>query len=295
MPRMHTATTVTFESDGVTCRGTLLLPQVSAAVPVVILCTGFGGTQDTPAIRAASRAFVDAGFAALTFDYRSFGSSDGEPRQIVDIAGQLTDIRAAMAYVSSNRWLDRSRIILWGTSLGGGLVVTAAANREDVVAVVAQVPFNGFPRRVEGRSTATALRLFAAMVRDRLRGMLGRAPAYIPLVGPAASLAVMASDSASLAIAGLDSPTWRNEVAPRGLFGMMRYHPAADASNVNAPLLVCAASGDREAPISLVRELTERAPRGRQITYGVSHFEVYRPDARAQLLADQIAFLHEVV
>ena len=292
---MHTAAAITFESHGVTCRGTLLLPKTPASVPVVILCTGFGGTQDTPAILAASRAFVHAGYASLTFDYRSFGSSDGEPRQIVDIAGQLTDIQAAMAYVQSNPQLDPSRIVLWGTSLGGGHVVTAAADRDDVVAVVAQVPFNGFPRQVEGRSTMTALRLFAAMVRDRLRETFHRQPAYIPLVGPAASLAVMASDSASLAIAGLDSPTWRNKVAPRGLFAMMRYHPADNAPRVHAPLLVCAASGDREAPVSLVSELTERAPRGRQITYDVSHFEVYRPDVRAQLLADQIAFLHEVV
>src|SRR5690606_27249429 len=123
------------------------------------------------AIRAASRAFADAGFATLTFDYRSFGSSGGEPRQMVDIAGQLTDIRAAVTYVRSSPRIDRSRIVLWGTSLGGGHVVTAAADREDVAAVVAQVPFNGFPRRVEGRSTTTALRLFAAMVFDRVRGI----------------------------------------------------------------------------------------------------------------------------
>ena len=292
---MDSATAIAFQSDGVTCRGTLLLPRVSDPAPVVVLCTGFGGTQDTPAIRAASRAFADAGFATLTFDYRSFGASDGEPRQIVDIAGQLTDIRAAMGFVQSNPRLDRSRIVLWGTSLGGGHVVTAAADRDDVVAVVAQVPFNGFPRRVEGRSTTTALRLFAAMVRDRLRGTFRRQPAYVPLVGPASSLAVMASDSASLSIAGLDSPTWRNEVAPRGLFAMMRYHPADHAPRVHAPLLVCAASGDREAPVSLVSELADGAPRGRQITYDVSHFDVYRPDVRARLLADQIAFLHEVV
>ncbi|PWC08267.1 alpha/beta hydrolase [Mycetocola zhujimingii] len=292
---MHTVASLSFSSSGALCRGTLLLPESEAPPPVVLLCTGFGGTQDTPAIRAAAEAFADAGFAALSFDYRSFGVSDGEPRQVMDIDGQLSDIRAAMDYITNDLRLDASRIVLWGTSLGGGHVVTSAADRDDVVAVIAQVPYNGFPRRVEGRTLRGTLSMLLAIVRDRLRGRFGRPPAYIPLVGPTGSLAVMASDGATTAIDALDSPTWRNEVAPRDLFTMTKYHPGDYANRIAAPLLVCAAVGDRESPLDQVRELADRAPHGRQIDYDVAHYDVYRPEIRARLLADQVRFLEEVV
>ncbi|WP_267898005.1 hypothetical protein [Spongiactinospora gelatinilytica] len=41
-----------------------------------------------------------------------------------------------------------------------------AADDPEVAAVVAQIPFNGFPKSVENRSTAQALRLLTAIVWD---------------------------------------------------------------------------------------------------------------------------------
>jgi uncharacterized protein len=56
------------------------------------------------------------------------------------------------------------RVALGGNSLGGAHVISVAADDPRIAAVVTQIPFNGFPRRVEGRSTGAALRLFGAMV-----------------------------------------------------------------------------------------------------------------------------------
>jgi hypothetical protein len=39
-------------------------------------------------------------------------------------------------------------VALWGNSLGGAHVISVAADDPRIVAVVAQIPFNGFPRRV---------------------------------------------------------------------------------------------------------------------------------------------------
>lgn len=47
--------------------------------------------------------------------------------------------------------------------------------------MVAQIPFNGFPRRVVGRSTAVALRVFGAVVWDSIKGRLHLEPLYIPM------------------------------------------------------------------------------------------------------------------
>jgi alpha-beta hydrolase superfamily lysophospholipase len=284
-----------FSSNGQVCRGVLHLPDGDGECPAVILCTGFSGTQDTPAIQAAAATFAAAGFAAFTFDYRRFGVSDGTPRQVIDLADQRADIDAAATFVAAQPRIDPQRIALWGTSLGGGHVVVAGAQRPGIAAVIAQVPFNGFPRRVEGRSARTTIGLLAAMALDRVRGHLRLPPYYVPAVAGPNSVAVMSSAAAELAIASLDSATWRNEVAPRVLFDMMRYHPGSFAARLTAPLLVCGARNDLESPAEKVEELVAAAPNGRLIWYPIRHFDVYTPDVRAGVLADQVAFLHEVL
>jgi predicted alpha/beta hydrolase len=57
-----------------------------------------------------------AGFGALVFDYRHFGDSGGEPRQVVSIPDQYEDWDAAISFAGRLDWVDRSRIALWGTS-----------------------------------------------------------------------------------------------------------------------------------------------------------------------------------
>jgi hypothetical protein len=159
--------------------------------------------------------------------------------------------------------------------------------------VVAQIPFNGFPQKVEGRSSAETLKLLGVMVQDVIRGWLGLAPYVIPAVGPPAELAVMATPQAQQTIKAMHSEQWRNEVAPRALFEMMRYKPSAKASQIRAPVLVCIAAYDRESPPELARQIATNARNAEIKDYPVAHFEFYHPDVRATVLADQIVFLRK--
>jgi dienelactone hydrolase len=162
-------TKVHFESGGANCVGYLYHPRGdNKKLACVIVGTGFGGTQDTPSIQAVARTFAEAGFAALTFDYRNFGESGGTPRQLIHIKEQLEDFHAAIRWARSQTQIDPGRIALWGTSLGGGHVIAVAADDSRIAAVIAQIPFNGFPKQVEGRSSAATLRLLAAMTFDAL-------------------------------------------------------------------------------------------------------------------------------
>lgn len=281
---------VTFESGGDTCVGYLYVESGETPRPCVVLCTGFGGTQDTPSIIATAQAFADAGYQAVTFDYRNFGESGGQPRQLVDIAGQLTDIHAAVDFARRLEGVDPARMVLWGTSLGGGHVVTAAARDARIAVVIAQIPFNGFPKKVEGRSPEATLRRLWAMTVDSLKGMLHLRPHYIPAVAGPGELAVMSSREAQHTIDGMKSPTWRNLVAPRALFAMMRYKPGDQAADVAAPLLVCLGQRDRETLADTAAELAHRAPHGELLTYPWAHFDFYREDLRQRVTADQIAF-----
>ena len=224
---------VTFASGDATCAGYLYLPaDVAPPFPGVILAHGFSGTMDRLFEHAAR--FASGGLAALVFDYRSFGESGGAPRQVVDIAGQQADLRAAVAWARARGDLDADRVALWGNSLGGAHAISVAVGDPRIAAVVAQIPFNGFPRTVEGRSAGATLRLLGAILRDTLRGALGLAPAYIPMIGAPSQVAVVSTTEAGRhleTLAGDPGQTrWRNQVAPRGLLQMMRYRPAEAAA-----------------------------------------------------------------
>ncbi|MGH3086018.1 MAG: alpha/beta hydrolase, partial [Rubrobacteraceae bacterium] len=288
-------TKVSFDSGGVRLVGYLHRPaDATGRLPGVVMGHGFSGTQDR--LFDAAERFAAAGLAALTFDYRSFGESGGEPRQVVNVSEQLKDWRAAIRFARGLKGVDAERVALWGSSLGGGHVVSVAADDPRIAAVVAQIPFNGFPRRVEGRSTLDTLKVLWAMSVDAARGRLGLSPRYIPMVGAPGEVAVTATAQAHEHIATLagetdDSP-WRNEVAPRGLFGMMLYRPGEVAQRLAMPVLVCIAEDDRETPEETTRQIAERAPRGELRRYPGTHFDFYRDPVRQQVMTDQIAFLH---
>jgi dienelactone hydrolase len=244
--------------------------------------------------------FAGANIAALLFDYRSFGESGGEPRQLVEIAGQQDDIRAAVRFARSCERIDPDQVALWGSSLGGGHVITVAAGDPKIAAVVAQIPHNGFPKRVEGRRLRDTVKLTAAMLWDYCKGKLGLEPFYIPMVAAPGELAVVSSNDAQRHMEQLTGgPTamlWRNAVAPRALIAMMGYKPSLDAPNVRAPLLVCAAEADRETPLDLVRPLAELAPHGELRVYPGTHFDFYgNSELRDRILRDQIEFLRRRV
>ena len=285
---------VSFDSGGVELVGYLYhAAEAEGDSPCVVMGHGFSGTQDR--LFVGAERFAGAGFAALTFDYRSFGESGGQPRQLVSIKGQLEDWRSAIRFARTLEGVDPERIALWGSSLGGGHVIVVAAKDPRVAAVVAQVPFNGFPRRVEGRSTLDTLKLLWAMGIDASRGILGWPPHYIPMVGKPGEVAVTATPEAQEHIASLAGESrdslWRNEVAPRALFAMMRYRPGDEAHRLRTPILVSIAERDLETPEELTRQIAERAPRGELRRYPVSHFDFYRDPVRQRVLSDQIDFL----
>jgi len=74
---------VTFESAGVACVGYHYRPDAAAEpLPCVVMGHGFGGTQEG-SLRDTAVDFAGAGLSVLSFDYRSFGESGGEPRQVI--------------------------------------------------------------------------------------------------------------------------------------------------------------------------------------------------------------------
>jgi dienelactone hydrolase len=110
----------------VRCSGDLYLPGSTDRPPVVVMAHGFAGER-TIRLPTYAERFVQRGLAAYLFDYRSFGDSDGEPRDYVHPHRHVEDWRAAIAHVRSLSQVDGSRLALWGTSFSGGHVIVIAA------------------------------------------------------------------------------------------------------------------------------------------------------------------------
>jgi cephalosporin-C deacetylase-like acetyl esterase len=118
---------INFKVKGTSISAWLYLPEdLSAPVPCIIMGHGFGGTKDMIMESYALR-YQEAGFAVLAFDYRHFGESEGEPRQLMWIPYQLQDYAAAIEYARGLKEIDPARIALWGTSASGGYGMVIAA------------------------------------------------------------------------------------------------------------------------------------------------------------------------
>ncbi len=130
---------VEFTAGDVLLRGRLRTPASAGPHPLVILAHGLGGLKEWT-IPDVATALVDAGIAAMAFDYRNFGDSDGQPRDEIDHCGQIEDWRSAVTFATTLPEVDRDRIGVWGTSLGGRNVLALAALDRRVACVLAQVP-----------------------------------------------------------------------------------------------------------------------------------------------------------
>lgn len=290
---------VTFDSWGARCAAWLYRPDAPTAtavdprgVPCVVMGHGFAGVREAR-LDAFAERFASAGFAVLLFDYRHFGASEGEPRQLLSIPGQLADWAAAIAYARTLDGVDPERIAAWGTSFGGGHVVTTAARDHRLAAAVAQAPFVDGVRQALALPPAQALRLTAAGLRDSLAALRGAAPHMLPAVGAPGSLAFMTSPDAEpgyLAIVPGGSP-WRNEVAARVAIRVLAYRPLRHAGDVACPLLVAVCDDDAVTPPSAALRVAQAAPRSELVRYaGAGHFDIYVGEVFERAVADQIAF-----
>ena len=291
-PDSFSRTDVAFDSGGARCAAWLYLPAGPPPFPCVVMAHGFGGTREVR-LDAYAERFAAAGFAALVFDYRHFGASEGEPRQILDVGKQLGDWRAAIAWARSQPEIDPARVAIWGTSFSGGHVMSLGAEDARLAAIVAQVPF--CDPRAAAVPPLQMLRLLLAGLRDAWRGFRKHPPLEIPVVGPPGSLAVLTSPDAMPGYLALLPPgsLWRNAVAARVMLQVSRYRPLSAAARIESPLLVCAAEQDVLTPPGPALEAAARARRGTAKRYPCQHFEIYLGALFEQAVADQIAFLRE--
>jgi uncharacterized protein len=281
-----------FNSGGTRCEAWLYLPEGPGPHPCVVIAHGIGAIRQVR-VGAYAERFTIAGYAVFAFDYRHWGSSGGEPRFVCDIQEQQADIHAAIEYVRGLEEIDPERIVLFGTSFGGGHALVVGAARSDLAAVIAQCAVvDGLAAAVKAPAIL-ALRWLLAGIIDQVRGMLGVQPSYIKLAGEPVDLALMTAPGAEAGyMAMLDEPSpWRNLIAARAVLTMPFYRPIRHAKRITTKLLMVVTDKDEITPPSTIAKAARLAPQGHAVHFDAGHFEIYFDKFFDEATAAMLRFL----
>lgn len=258
------------------CTGDLYLPDNVAKPAVIVMAHGFAGERGFR-LPAFAELFCQQGVAVFLFDYRTFGDSEGSPRQWVQPWRQLQDWRAAIIYARAIPEVNGDRLALWGTSFSGGHVISLAAEDHSIAAIIAQVPFVSGWNLIKTQSLRNLTQLILAAVIDSVRGVLGASPYEYPVVGRPGEKGVMNSEGSYEGYMKLATgkTNWRNALPARVGLYIPFYSPLKRASNVQCPALILAATEDNLIPVVAVRKIAGKIKNAEYVELATDHFQPY--------------------
>lgn len=292
---------VTFPSGADHCAAWLYTPEAATgrgrdqraqARPIIVMAHGLGGVKEER-LDAFAERFTKAGYACLVFDYRYFGASTGEPRQLLDIEAQRADWRAAVTFARTLPDVDPERVVVWGTSFGGGHVIVTAADDPRIAAAISQCPFTDGLASGFAMSPATSVKVTALALRDLLGARLGRSPLLVPSAGVPHSAALMTAPDAVSGVAALmpEGATHSKDVAARIALQIPLNFPGRRAKDVACPIFFAICERDTVAPAKPTQRYAAQAAQGEIKLYDTGHFDIYVGDWFERNVTDQLDFL----
>lgn len=301
---MTTVSEIEFGSHGTTLRAGHIAAAGDAfknarGTPCIVMAHGLGGTR-AAGLEPFMRRFAEAGFQVLCFDYRGFGSSEGTPRQVVSVPGQLEDWTAAIAFVRTLPGVDPDRIATWGSSFSGAHSVAAAVRDGRIAAVSSQgAMMDGMASLVNlirHNGIVHALKLTGWGLADAVRGALGMGRVTVGVVGKAGSRAALTTPDSEPGYLRITPPDWKNEISTSWALTLALYRPNTMTPRLPCPALFCIATGDVVVPPSAMEDGARRAPDKVTVKrYSCGHFEVYVPPMFEQVVTDQVAFFQKAL
>jgi len=285
---------VGFLSRGTRCAAWFYRPEGIDRPPVVVMAHGFAAEKSFGLSSFAER-FAGDGMAVFVFDYRCFGESAGEPRNLVNPSRHLQDWQSAIAHVRALGEVDSRRIALWGSSFAGGHVIVTASRDPGIRAIVAQVPFVDAWSSLGRFGPAYAARFTLAGIRDLFRILTFRRPFTVPVVGDPGSLACLPTADSKAAFFELlpEDSDWKNECPARIAFTMSSYRPIKAASRVSCPALLVMAEKDSLIDAKDVERTAARMPKGKLVSMPIGHFDIYSGSGLEKALEIESGFLKE--
>ena len=262
---------VRFKSGELTLAGTLAVPEVSGAVPAVLMLPGSGQTDRDDNAKALaidvfpqlSTAIERQGLATFRYDKRGVGASEGDYFSS-DFDDRLTDAVAAVEWLRARPEVDASRVIALGHSEGALLSVRLAAGAAPVAGAVLLAGAAQAGEQIltwQGRQIADSLTGVSKWVVRLLHIDLAKSQRK-------ALNRIRSSRADVVRVQGRKiNAAWMRQ--------FMAYDPAPDLARVGVPVL--AITGDRDLQVNpddldLMRDLVK------------GPFEAFRPSGVTHLL-----------
>lgn len=301
---------VSFRSDGVELRGWLYRPEGPGPHPLLVLAHGYSATHAFHYWRTA-QAYAQAGMAVLDFDGRNLGLSGGTERQVIRVNEQVDDVRAALAFARTLDGMDPSRVGLYGSSLGGGLAIAAAAGDPELAALVLVMPFIDGLTNLPGTPMSKRLWLMRQCLADRAGRLAGRQRRVVPVFGqPNGRPAVVDRDQCWDAMLEEMHPDgewlehgiryrtaddeYVNEVTAWEVLEQLRFRPGRKLTSVMAPVFMLIGTRDTVTPPGPQRR-AGRAANAEIVEMPANHFDVFRQSvAFDQAHAAQLDFVRRI-
>lgn len=134
---------VTFASNGVNLKGHLFLPpnyNEAQRYPTALVTGSWTSVKEQMPDEYAS-LLAQEGMLALTFDFTGFGESEGQPRQVEDYHLKITDIRAAVDFLSQHSSVDTTQLTGLGVCASSGYMAHTAAQDNRIKQLVLVAPW----------------------------------------------------------------------------------------------------------------------------------------------------------
>ena len=291
---------VRFESDGLPLAGHLYRPPKvgrGERTPALVMAGPMTSVKEETVPHYAA-PLAEAGYTVLTFDNRNFGESEGEPRQHLDTAQQVEDLKNAVSYLLAHEDVDPNRLGLCCVCMGAGYALAVASMdlRVRALAIVAGA-YNitdtyreflgeeGFASYLEALNAARQ-RQYASGELEYIAAIAGP-PDYAPSAMPVQE-AYEYYDRAH----AMEAPNWENRLTAASMEHIVGWNVLTRAHLVAPrPLLVIHGTTDVLLPPRYAQEVYDRAGEPKQLYWieTSNHVELYDqapfvPEALATLV-----------
>jgi hypothetical protein len=241
---------IEFKSQGAILRGRLYLPKNnSKKSPVVIMAHGFTTTINGMTADKYAEKFSEAGFAALLYDHRNFGVSDGEPRQEINFWVQSRGYIDGIDFVITQPEIDTTKIAVWGASLSAREAFLVGSVDERVKAIINQIPAYGDNSPTEDKDGQLYSFAKETVLTERIKDLPHTVTGQMPIVssdqlGTPSALSEMTAYRWFIEYGGRYGTNWKNIVSFSNIEISDLFHIGQCATYLKGPILMVVATND---------------------------------------------------
>jgi len=286
---------VSFYSEGVRLVGDLYSPESlkpGERRAGIVLCHGYTGVKDIY-LPDNARVLNEAGYVAMTFDYKGWGDSEG-PRSRLAPYSRVADVQAALTFLGTVPEVDPDRLGIYGTSYGGATVVWVGAIDRRVKCVVSVVGIGNGERWMRSvRRPDEFHDLLERSRQDRMKRALDGKSEFV------AREEVLLPDrqSAELAAAARrNNPAAVSVIPLEYVDETLQFNPEWVVDKIAPrPILFITTDDDRLVPPEESIQLHARAgePKKLVVLEGYGHYEVYMEPAFSRVMQATVAWYRE--